>query len=92
MGVAQRESMDGYRELTCAEIVELVTDYLEYAMPAGERTLFEEHLVICDGCRGYLDQMQKTIELTGSLREEDLSPDARGALLETFRSWRSERG
>jgi predicted anti-sigma-YlaC factor YlaD len=75
-------------ELTCKELVEVVSDYLEGSMPAERRLLFEEHLASCDGCRTYLEQMQETIRLAGRLGEEDLGPEARDALLAAFRDWK----
>ena len=45
------------RDLTCIELVELVTEYLEGGLGAGERERFEEHLGSCEGCATYLDQM-----------------------------------
>jgi anti-sigma factor RsiW len=75
------------REITCKELVEVVTDYLEGRMPADRRLLFEEHVAFCSWCQTYLDQMRQTIRITGTLTEDDLSPEARDALLETFRDW-----
>jgi predicted anti-sigma-YlaC factor YlaD len=75
-------------ELTCKELVEVVTDYLEGSMPAERRLLFEEHLAFCDGCQTYLEQVQETIRLTGTLTEEDLGPEAREGLLRVFRDWK----
>jgi predicted anti-sigma-YlaC factor YlaD len=75
-------------ELTCQELVELVTDYLEMALPEAEMARFEAHLAGCRGCRHYLDQMRTTIRLVGRLREDDLSPMARDELLAVFRSWK----
>jgi anti-sigma factor RsiW len=75
-------------ELTCKELVEVVTDYLEASMPAERRLLFEEHLAFCDWCQTYLEQMRATIRLTGTLREDDLGPEAREALLDAFRDWK----
>ena len=77
------------RELTCQEVVELVTAYLEGALDDNDARLFEEHLVGCEGCRRYVDQMRTTIELTGRLAEDSLEPEARDALLEAFRTWRT---
>jgi predicted anti-sigma-YlaC factor YlaD len=74
-------------DLTCAELVELVTDYLDDALSLEERVRFEEHLLICEGCVNYLDQMRTTIALTGRLRVDDLSPEVTGDLLEVFRAW-----
>ena len=75
--------------LSCQELVELVTDYLENALSADERARFEAHIGRCDGCTVYLRQMRQTIELTGSLSLEALSPEAERALLHAFRGWRA---
>jgi predicted anti-sigma-YlaC factor YlaD len=75
-------------EMTCQELVEVVTDYLEGSMPADQRLLFEEHLAFCSWCRTYVEQMQATIRVTGALKEEDISPEARDALLDAFRHWK----
>jgi len=50
---------------------------------------FENHIAGCDGCTAYLEQMRETIRLTGTLREQQISPDARAALLHAFRGWAS---
>ena len=75
-------------ELTCQRLVEIVTDYVEDALPPGERVEFEKHLVMCDGCSTYLEQMRETIRLTGRLREEQVPAEARESLLQAFRGWR----
>ena len=74
-------------QLACQELVELVTAYLEGALPETEHARFEEHLAACGNCQLYLEQMRTTIELAGQLRVEDISPDAERELLEAFRSW-----
>jgi anti-sigma factor RsiW len=74
--------------LTCKELVELVTDYLEGRLSAQARERFEEHLGLCPGCHNHLDQARTTIALTGSLTEESIPPQARDTLLETFRTWK----
>jgi predicted anti-sigma-YlaC factor YlaD len=75
-------------ELTCQELVEVVTDYLEERMPPEQRLLFEEHLAFCSWCVTYLDQMRETIRVTGALKEEDLAPETRDELLRIFRHWK----
>lgn len=75
-------------ELTCKELVEVVTDYLEGRLPPAERVRFEEHVAFCSWCRTYLDQMRETVRLTGTLREDNLSPEARDGLLRAFRDWK----
>lgn len=75
-------------ELSCQEIVELVTDYIEGAMPPPERHRFEHHLSYCPGCVTYVEQIRETIRLTGEIpREETLPPALREGLVSQFRHW-----
>jgi predicted anti-sigma-YlaC factor YlaD len=53
-------------EVTCQQFVELVTAYFEGALEARTLSQVEEHLVMCDWCVTYVEQMQATI---ASLRE-----------------------
>ena len=75
-------------EMTCEERVELVTAYLDGVLPAAERARFDAHLADCPYCRIYLEQMQQTLRILGSLPEQTLSPAARDALLHAFRDWK----
>jgi anti-sigma factor RsiW len=76
-------------QLSCQELVELVTDYLEGVLPEEQRQRFEEHLGHCDGCGRYVQQMRATLRVTGELTPASLSPEAEEALLEAFRNWRA---
>ncbi|MGC4111503.1 MAG: zf-HC2 domain-containing protein [Nocardioides sp.] len=78
--------------MTCQELVELVTAYLEGALSDDERTAFEEHLALCPGCDRYLEQFRTTIDLVGELPEESLSVSVREDLLGAFGAWRRTRG
>jgi anti-sigma factor RsiW len=73
--------------MTCRELVELVTDYIEGALPEGARARFDAHLAACSGCRAYLEQMRRTIVLAGRLDEDGIAPAPREALLAAFRDW-----
>jgi hypothetical protein len=75
------------RELTCAQLVELVTDYLEQRLSIRDAERFEEHVSFCDGCSTYFDQMRATIVATGRLREADLPVELQERLLAAFRGW-----
>ena len=77
-------------ELTCQELVELVTDYLEDALAPAERARFEEHLAMCDGCRAYIEQLRDTRRAVGTLTEDSLTTRMRDDLLAAFRAWRRE--
>jgi len=76
------------REISCQEIVELVTDYLEGVLPRGELKAFEAHLAGCPYCTNYVDQIRQTMKLTGRLTEEALDPELRENLLEAFRDFK----
>ena len=76
------------QEMSCKELVEVITDYLEGALPPSERARFEAHLAGCDGCTSYLEQMRRTIRLTGELAEEHITPQAKTELLTAFRDWK----
>jgi len=76
----------------CQEVVELITDYLEDALPRAQRRRLEAHLADCEHCTEYLEQMRATIRLTGRLREEDLTPEMREEFGELYRRWREESG
>lgn len=76
-------------ELTCRELVEIVTEYLEGALSPEEYARFERHLALCEGCSIYVDQMRETVRLTGMLREEEIPEEARETLLDAFRGWKS---
>ena len=76
-------------QLSCQELVELVTDYFEGALSEEERLRFDNHIGCCDGCTVYLEQMRVTVSLLGHLPRAALSPKAEAELLEAFRGWRS---
>jgi anti-sigma factor RsiW len=80
-------SRDG---LVCQEMVELITDYLEDALPRSQRRRFEAHIAGCEHCTEYLEQMRATIRLTGQLRAEDLTPAMREEFSDLYRRWRSQ--
>ncbi len=75
--------------LSCQELVELVTDYLEGALSPPDQLRFDAHLAQCRGCRNYLEQMRQTIHLIGSLPAEALSSAMRQELLAVFRHWKN---
>jgi anti-sigma factor RsiW len=75
------------RPMTCREVIDLLTDYVEDALPEQERRRVEAHLASCDGCTTYLEQMRETIRLTGMLTEEEIPEAERHRLLAAFRDW-----
>ena len=77
-------------DLTCRELVELVTDYLEGALSRADRRRYETHLAGCPHCTEYLAQMRKTIELTGTLTPDDLTPQMQDDFIALYRQWRAD--
>jgi anti-sigma factor RsiW len=78
-------------QMTCRELVELVTEYLEGALPGPERLRFEEHLGACENCSAYIEQIRLVITASGRLEATDLPPAAREELLQAFRGWKRGR-
>ena len=78
------------REPTCQELAELITDYLEDALPAARRALFDLHIAGCRDCTLYIEQMRATIVATGQIRVEEIAPEVRGELLAAFRGWAAD--
>ena len=76
--------------MTCQELVELVTDYFEGALPEEDREAFDAHLELCPGCVTYLEQMRATMRLTRDTGTLERRPDV-AALLHAFRDWRTAR-
>ncbi len=74
--------------LTCRELVELLSDYVEGALDASERARVEAHLHNCPECRAYLAQLRATIGALGRLREADVPPPILARLVAAFRGWR----
>ena len=75
-------------EMSCKELVELVTDYLESALSPADQRRFELHMSKCEGCKVYIDQIRLTIRATGQLTEDSIDPAAKDELLDAFRDWK----
>jgi anti-sigma factor RsiW len=73
--------------MTCRQLVELVSDYLEARLDVRSRERFEAHLAVCPDCREYVDQVRRTVRALGRLPEDSLSDAAREALLRAFAGW-----
>ena len=76
--------------LTCQELVELITDYLDGVMPNEQRVAFEGHIAICPPCRGYLAEIRRTVQVAGTLTEDMIPPEGRDVMLRAFRDWKRD--
>ncbi|HEX6394519.1 MAG TPA: zf-HC2 domain-containing protein [Acidimicrobiales bacterium] len=77
-------------KLRCRQAIELLTEYLEEALPARERSRLEAHLRTCDGCRAYLEQLRATIAALGRARLPPADPSVRAELIELYRRFRAK--
>ena len=80
------------RHMTCQELIDLVTDYLEGDLPQPERARFEDHVAGCDGCRLAVEQFRLTVRTIGRVDEDEVPAPLREALLSAFRAWRPAPG
>ncbi|BBX36610.1 putative transmembrane anti-sigma factor [Mycolicibacterium mageritense DSM 44476 = CIP 104973] len=74
--------------MNCNELVELVTAYLEGTLDLETRARFDTHLLECDGCENYVQQLRVTVETLGRIPDDNLDPAFRDRLLTAFRDWR----
>jgi anti-sigma factor RsiW len=74
--------------ISCQEVVEVITDYLEGKLSPGDVAIFEAHLALCDGCRWYLDQMRITIAAVGRIEDDEVPSELRDTVLAAFRNRR----
>ena len=78
--------------LTCQEVVELVTDYIEGVLDDATAARVDEHLSACPGCMEYVRQVRATIRLLGQVETPSLSERTRSDLMAAFRHFRTRRG
>jgi anti-sigma factor RsiW len=78
---------EALQPLTCQDLVELVTDYLEGALSDTDRARFEEHIALCPMCQVHLEQLRTTVRELGRLREQDIDPAVLAEMQARFRDW-----
>ena len=74
--------------LSCQDLTDLITDYLEGCLSLTDKIRFQIHLGLCIGCRTYLSQMKTTIETLGQLPPEPMPDHVRDELMARFRNWK----
>ncbi|MDQ2707304.1 MAG: zf-HC2 domain-containing protein [Actinomycetota bacterium] len=78
-------------DVTCREVVELLTDFLEGSLPVDRQDLLERHLAMCTWCETYLDQLRHNLTVLGQLREDDVPAAMVDSLAHAFRAGISQR-
>jgi anti-sigma factor RsiW len=76
------------RAIVCRQAVELMSDYLEGALPAGDRARLEVHLAECPHCTEYLAQLRDVVTAAGRIEPEDVPPAALDDLVALYHRWR----
>jgi anti-sigma factor RsiW len=79
------------RQLSCRQVVELVTEYLDGVMEPRRRARFEAHLAGCRGCSNYLEQFRTTVAVVGRLEVGDVPEPVMTELVAAFRHWADDR-
>ena len=74
--------------MSCQELVELVTHYLEDALPAADRARFDAHLAECPWCVEYVAQIARTISAVGASWRDVEAGAGMAELLDLFRGWK----
>jgi anti-sigma factor RsiW len=82
---------EALQPLTCQDLAELVTDYLEDALSDLDRARFEEHIELCPMCQVHLEQLRVTVRELGRLRERDIDPGVLAEMQARFRDWNAGR-
>jgi len=77
--------------LSCQQITEIITDYLEGRMSFADRIRFQMHVGMCKHCRAYLRQMKATIGSLGQLPDEPIPADVRDEMRKRFAAWNDAR-
>ena len=78
--------------ISCQQLTELVTDYVEGRMPLWDRVRFRLHLALCPLCVTYVDQLEVTVATLGRLPDVPVDDGIRDELLDAFRTWRAAGG
>jgi predicted anti-sigma-YlaC factor YlaD len=73
--------------LTCRQMTELITDYLEGRLPWMDRARFRLHIGMCKNCREYLKQMKLSVAVLGAMPVEPVPDDVMEELLARFARW-----
>jgi anti-sigma factor RsiW len=76
-------------DLACVAFVELVTDYLEGALPDTQARRLERHLGTCAGCTEYLEQLRAVAGSLRGLTDESFPAEMRDGVIADFKRSRN---
>lgn len=72
-------------DVSCRELVELMSEYLDKALPNDALEAVSAHLTDCPGCQSALSHLQQTIAVTRTAEVAALTPEVRRRLIDEFR-------
>lgn len=72
--------------MTCDDVMNRATDYMEQVLPVPERFVVSGHLAGCRRCRKFFREIGDTVSLLRELKNEPVPESTRQSLLTLFRS------
>lgn len=72
--------------MTCRELIDVLDDYLDGALPDDLRADLERHLADCAPCRAYLSTYRKTRDLGAAATRAEMPADMRDRLRRFLRN------
>jgi hypothetical protein len=69
-------------DLPCTTVAELATHYLEQELSEAQRTSYEMHLLICDNCMAYLQDLRELVASLSTLPADPVEPAERQHILD----------
>lgn len=75
--------------LSCEDLMQRTSEYLDEALPPGEREALDRHLATCAGCTRHLRDLLQTIQRLRSLPREPMPSDMKERLREALHSRQS---
>jgi anti-sigma factor RsiW len=78
--------------LTCKELTEVITDYMEGRLPLTRRMAFRLHVMMCGNCYRYLRQLKMTVRALGAMPAEPIPGEICEEMLRAFRTWKMAPG
>ncbi len=73
-----------WKNLRCADIEELVDEYIDGEMNEGEKWRFDAHLTRCAKCRELVDDFQVMVATARTLAEKPIDPGVQRRLREAL--------
>lgn len=80
--------------ITCADALELMTEFLDRTLSAADHERFRAHLHGCEACAVFLDQLRLTVDITGTLGEQghyEVDEPTMEHLVDVYRRTRGQR-